>query len=120
MMRLVGIPWGKKSPPEEANCLTLAIYAQKILWSREVNLDMGVDWTDETLRIRSHEIGKEIARFAIKIDEPEPGDVGIIETCGYCHLVTFVSPDRILHTILDGKSRISRLRRKEVSAWRVQ
>lgn len=120
MNRLVGIPWGQKPPPEEADCLTLAVYAQRVLWGRKVNLDMDIDWTDATLRERSHKIEKEIARFAMRVDTPEPGDVGLLDTCGYLHLVTFVTSDRILHAVLGGKSRISRLRRKEVDIWRVQ
>ncbi len=120
MMRLIGIPWGTKPPPEEADCLTLAIYAQKLIWNRDIQLDMNIDWTLDTLRERSYEIEKEISRFAFRVPEAEVGDVAIIETCGYHHLVTFVDIGKILHTMLNGRSRISRFRGKVVSVWSLQ
>jgi hypothetical protein len=117
MMRLIGIPWGNGTPPKEADCLTLAIYAQKLLWGKDIKVDRNIDWTPDTLRERSYEVEKELSRFAFRVPEAEIGDVAFIETCGYMHLVTFVDVGKILHTILNGKSRISRFRGKEVSIW---
>lgn len=119
MIRLVGIPWGNAEPPKEANCLTLVLYAQKLLWGREIRLDMPITWTAETLRDRSYEIETEIVRFAKRVDKPEIGDIGLIETCGFLHLITFVEVEKVLHTILDSKSRISRYKGKGASIWRV-
>lgn len=117
MNRLVGIPWGNKNPPEEANCLTLAIYAQKILWNKDVALNISIDWNLKNLKERSQEIEKEIACYAIQVEEPKIGCVGLMEICGFLHLITFVETDKVLHTILNGKSRISRYRGKEASIW---
>lgn len=117
-MNLVGIPW------EEADCLALAVMAQKELWGKVIHLDMPIGWTDETLKERSHEIEKHIARFADPLDEPEEGAVGVIHVGGYCHLVTFLSPYRILHVVEGGRSYSSRyspaIQRRIISIWRIR
>lgn len=122
---LVGIPWsGEDRPPVGADCVTLAVYAQRKLWGREIPLDMSLDWDEDTLMERSHEISRQVARFAVPVDVPEPGDVGIMETCGYCHLVTFIRSDLVLHTVRGGASRLSRytaaFRRRMKSTWRIK
>lgn len=117
MNRLVGIPWGQKQPPEEADCLTLAVYAQKVLWGKEIVFDFPIDWTAKTHRKRSYEMIKQISKYAIQVEEPKIGCVGLIEISGFLHLITFVETDKVLHTILNGKSRISRYRGKGASIW---
>ena len=121
---LVGIPWnGIDLPPFGADCVSLAVYAQKVLWGREVDLDMSLDWNEGDLRERSQEIRRHVSRFAYPVKTPEAGDVGVMATCGYCHLITFVDDDLVLHTVQGGSSRLSRytsgFQRRMESIWRI-
>jgi len=120
---LVGIPWsGDKKPPEGADCVTLMLYAQKILWGRQIVLDMDISWNESNHKARSHDIGKYIGGIADRIREPEEGAIGIVEAFGYSHLVTFIDEYRVLHIVLGSDSRISRcspaLKRRAQSIWR--
>lgn len=119
LKELVGIPWGRRPPPDEADCVSLAVYAQCVLWGRDVPLSVDLSWTEETLRERSREIEREVLRTCVPAERAEPGCVAVVPAAGYLHLVTFVEAGRILHTTIGGGSRISKFR-GEVQAWRVR
>ena len=122
MDRLVGIPWGLGNPPEEADCLSLAIYAQEILWGRKVELgDIDTCWHNKDLRQFSHQILEIIPQFCDEVKEFKVGDMATVETIGYCHVLTLVESGLILHTGLNSASRISRYRPlKGIRFWRLR
>ena len=60
MKRLVGIPWGHKAPPKEADCVSLMLYAQRILWGRDINLthiDMMEHLRFCVTKVQTHKLG---------------------------------------------------------------
>ena len=120
--RLIGIPWGSGNPPEEADCLSLAIYAQEILWGRKVELgDTDTCWDDKDLRQFSHNILEIIPQFCDEVNEFKVGDMATVETIGYCHVLTLVDEGLILHTGLNSTSRISKYRPlKGIRFWRLR
>lgn len=120
--RLIGIPWGSGNPPKEADCLSLAIYAQDLLWGRKVDLgDIDTCWHDKDLRQFSHNILKIIPQFCDEVKEFQVGDMATVETIGYCHVLTLVDEGLILHTGLNSTSRISKYRPlKGIRFWRLR
>ena len=120
--RLIGIPWGSGNPPEEADCVSLAIYAQEILWGRKVELgDIDTCWHDKDLRQFSHQILEIIPQFCNEVKEFQIGDIATVETIGYCHVLTLVESGLILHSGLNSASRISRYRPlKGIRFWRLR
>lgn len=122
MDRLIGIPWGDGNPPEQADCLSLVIYAQEILWNRHVDLtDIDTCWSNKDLREFSHRTREIIPQFCNEVESPTIGDIILVETLGYCHALTMVDKDLILHTGIGSTSRISRYRpRKDMTFWRLR
>jgi hypothetical protein len=120
--RLIGIPWGSGNPPEEADCLSLAIYAQEVLWGRKVELgDIDTCWHDKDLRQFSHNILEIIPQFCDEVKEFKVGDMATVETIGYCHVLTLVDEGLILHTGINSTSRICRYRPlKSMRFWRLR
>ncbi len=127
LAHLVGIPWccGGR-PPEGADCFSLAVYAQRILWSREISPDLygDVSWTLEDLQSRSRDIEAKVATFCERIESLEVGGLVVVRIVGYDHLMTFVEPGMVLHIMQDSTSRISRWGRafesRTRSFWRVK
>jgi len=127
MRSLVGIPWsGKDQPPEGADCFSLAVYAQKILWGREISPDLygDVSWTREDLLSRSRDIEAKVGTFCERIEGLEVGGFVVVRIVGYDHLMTCVEPGMVLHIMQDSTSRISRWGRafesRVRSFWRVK
>ena len=120
--RLIGIPWGSGNPPEEADCLSLAIYTQEVLWGRKVELgDIDTCWHDKDLRQFSHQILEIIPQFCDEVKEFKVGDMATVETIGYCHVLTLVDEGLVLHTGLNSTSRISKYRPlKGIRFWRLR
>lgn len=122
MIRLIGIPWGSSQPPKEADCLSLVLYAQKLLWNRELKINADMHWNKRTLRGKSLEIERLIKDYCIRVTSPAEGDIGMIRTLGYCHLFTCLGSNKILHTAKDSTSRISRFdyENEKATYWRVK
>lgn len=125
---LVGIPWSSAPPPEGADCLTLAVYAQAVLWGRHINLwDYGdPSWAcdEEALTKTREALERGLTGFCDPVDSPQVGDMATISAFGYVHVVTFINPFSVLHILQNRRSRISRygewMKRRTRAFWRVK
>lgn len=124
---LVGIPWRCGGcPPEGADCFSLAVYAQRVLWGREISPDLygDVSWDSDNLRLRSRDIEAKVETFCERIEDLEVGGLVVVRIVGYDHLMTCVEPGKVLHIMQDHDSRISRwgqaFESRVRSFWRVR
>lgn len=120
---LIGIPWGYGPPPESADCFSLAIYAQKVLWEREIDVPALGDpsWTEESLKRKSQEVREALPKFADRVTEQQEGDMVVFVLAGYTHLGTMIDRWHILHIVMEKQSRVSKLAGWPVdSFWRVR
>lgn len=121
LLSLIGIPWGYKAPPEEANCLSLMLYTQEVLFGRKINIEEDMACNKDDLVKRSNEIGQYMNKYCYRVDEPQAGDVGFMPMCGYRHIVTFLSKNEVLHILINKTSRINKIRSlRGVEIWRVR
>lgn len=120
---LIGIPWGKWPPPESADCFSLAVYAQKVLWGREIDVPALGDpsWTEENLKLKSQEVREALPKFADRVTEQQEGDMAVFVLGGYTHLGTMIDRWHILHIVIEKHSRVSKLAGWPVNSfWRVR
>lgn len=127
MRNLVGIPWSSEDqPPQGADCFSLAVYAQQILWGREISPDLygDVSWNPGDLLSRSRDIETKVGAFSDRIEGLEVGGLVVVRIVGYDHLMTCVEPGSVLHIMQNSTSRISRWGRafesRVRSFWRVR
>jgi hypothetical protein len=127
MRSLVGIPWsGNNQPPEGADCFSLAVYAQRVLWGREISPDLygDVSWNPGDLLSRSRDIETKVGAFSERIEGLEVGGLVVVRIVGYDHLMTCLEPGSVLHIMQNSTSRISRWGRafesRVRSFWRVR
>jgi cell wall-associated NlpC family hydrolase len=121
--QLIGIPWGYGPPPESADCFSLAIYAQEMLFGHKIDVPSLGDpsWNRAMLKEKSHEIQEALPKFADKVKEQEKGDLVLFTVGGYTHLATLIDKWHMLHIFIDKKSRVSRLSGWPIdSFWRVR
>lgn len=124
---LIGIPWSCGGrPPEGADCFSLAVYAQKVLWGREISPDLygDVSWDPGNLLLRSREIEAKVSTFCERVGDLQVGGLVVVRIVGFDHLMTCVEPGQVLHIMQDSDSRISRWGRafesRVRSYWRVR
>jgi len=121
--RLIGIPWGYGPPPESADCISLAVYCQKVLFGN----DVAIDKTDlDSFRGKISEFGLDdlrvvLSNFAYPVNNPDKGDVAVIRLGEYGHIATLIDKWHILHILVARKSRVSKLSKWPIdSFWRVR
>jgi hypothetical protein len=120
LVSLVGIPWGYKAPPEEANCLSLMLYAQEVLFGRKINIEEDQSCSSDNLVERSNDISQYMNKYGYKVETPQAGDVGFMPICGYRHIMTFLSSNEVLHILINKTSRINRIKSlRGIEIWRV-
>ena len=102
MKRLVGIPWGHKAPPKEADCVSLMLYAQRILWGRDINLThIDMRWTQDALLDASEKIRNIVPVFCTQIENPEVGGIATVDTLGHTHIITIIEKDKLLDIVIN-------------------
>jgi len=108
---LIGIPWSRSAPPDGADCFSLALYAQEVLWGRQVDPwrygDPSWSTDEEMLGKTLADLEAGLARFCDRADGPAEGIMATVSAFGYVHVVTFVDPFHVLHIAKGKTSQVS-------------
>lgn len=122
MNRLVGIPWGHKPPPQEADCTSLMLYAQEIMWGRRIDMSgISIEWEDDKLDEASKRIEIAVPKVFDRVEIPCVGGIATMKTLGYTHVITILDKDLLLHTVINRSSRIVKFRPTQyMTFWKLK